>query len=134
MKPRKCESNGDCPPLPRLYFPMKIKSKEPFIPAERRETVRIQIISLLKGNVVSAKVISSEVGIPERDVYEHLEHIRVSMNRREDRLIVVPAECERCGFVFRKRERLKRLGKCPVCNCESIRGPLFTIEGQKERF
>jgi hypothetical protein len=40
----------------------------------------------------------------------------------------MPAVCKKCGFVFAKREKLKRPGKCPVCRGESIREPRFTIE------
>ncbi len=106
---------------------MKIKPKQPFIPAERHETIRRQIISLLKGNSLSAKDISADVRISEKEVYEHLEHIQRSMAKEEVHLVVIPAECERCGFVFKKRKRLKKPGKCPACNSESIAEPMFSI-------
>lgn len=79
-------------------------------------------------NPRTAKEISGEVRIPERDIYEHLEHIRKTMNKGEYRLVVVPARCERCGFVFRKRGRLKKPGKCPICRSESVTEPLFSVE------
>jgi hypothetical protein len=40
---------------------------------------------------------------------------------------VTPAECRKCGFVFQKREKLKKPGKCPICRSESIEEPLFGI-------
>jgi predicted Zn-ribbon and HTH transcriptional regulator len=107
---------------------VKKKIKGPFIPEERHETVRRQIISTLKSGLVSAKDISSEVRIPEKEVYEHLEHIRKTMNKRDRQLDVAPAECVKCGFVFSKRERLKKPGKCPVCKGELIREPLFSLK------
>lgn len=106
---------------------MKTKPKKPFTPAERHETIRKQIISLLEGKALSAKEISAEVGISEREVYGHLEHIKKSIDREGGDLLVTPAECNECGFVFKKRDRLKKPGKCPVCNGESIKEPLFTI-------
>ncbi|MBI5894433.1 MAG: ArsR family transcriptional regulator [Deltaproteobacteria bacterium] len=99
--------------------------KQPFIPAERHETIRRQIISLLAGNTLSAKDISADVRISEKEVYEHLEHIQ--MAKKEVHLVVIPAECEKFGFVFKKRERLKKPGKCPACNSESIAEPMFSI-------
>ncbi|MBA3060962.1 MAG: transcriptional regulator, partial [Nitrospirae bacterium] len=39
-----------------------------------------------------------------------------------------PAECAKCSFVFRKRERLKKPGKCPICRSEFIQEPLFLIK------
>lgn len=104
-----------------------MKPKKPFIPAERHETVRRQMMSLLEGNILSARDISVEVGIPEKEVYEHLEHIHRSADLEGGHLVVTPAECKECGFVFRKRDRLKKPGKCPVCHSESITEPMFTI-------
>lgn len=113
---------------------MKIKSKQPFIPAERHETIRRKIISLLEGNTLSARNISSEVRISEKEVYGHLEHIQKSMAKEEVHLVVVPAECEKCGFVFKKRERLKKPGKCPACNSEKVAEPLFSITEKKKTY
>lgn len=100
--------------------------KKPFIPVERLETVRQKIISVLEGQTLSAKEISAEVSAPEKQVYEHLGHIRQTI-KKEYKLIITPAECRKCGFVFKKRERLKKPGKCPLCRSESIQEPLFSI-------
>jgi len=106
---------------------LKKKPKETFIPPERQETIRHKIISVLEGQALSAKEISSKVMVPEKEVYEHLEHIQKSLNKRERNLIITPAECKKCSFVFRKRDRLKKPGKCPVCRSELISEPLFSI-------
>jgi hypothetical protein len=107
---------------------MRQKPKKPPVPAERRETLRQSIISALEGRSLSAKDISSEVGIPEGDVYAHLEHIEKSLGKRASRLAVTPAVCKKCGFEFRKRERLTKPGRCPVCKAEAIEEPLFSIK------
>ncbi len=108
---------------------MRKKIKGPFVPEERKETVRRQIISVLETGTVSAKDISSEVKVSEKEVYEHLDHIRKTMSKREHQLDVTPAVCAKCGFTFIKRERLKKPGKCPVCKGELIREPLFSLRG-----
>jgi len=84
-------------------------------------------MDILEGKVFSAKVISAEVGISVKEVFDHLEHIQKSVNRGNYHLVITPAECKKCGFVFRKRERLKKPGKCPVCRGESIQEPLFCL-------
>jgi len=107
---------------------LKRKPKEPFIPVERHETVRQKIISVLEGQTFSAKDISADVMVSEKEVYEHLEHIQKTLNKRDRNLIITPAECKKCGFVFRKRDRLKKPGRCPVCRGELISEPLFSIK------
>jgi predicted Zn-ribbon and HTH transcriptional regulator len=106
---------------------MKKKSKEPFIPVERHETIRRKIISVLEGQTLSAKDISADVRISEKEIYEHLEHIQRTLNKSEYIFILAPAVCKKCSFVFRKRDRLKKPGKCPVCRSELIQEPLFSI-------
>ncbi len=107
---------------------MKNKPKNPFIPAGRQETVRQDIISALVEQTHTAKDISKAVSIQEKEVYEHLRHIQKTISKGDQRLIVTPAECRKCGFSFKKRERYKKPGKCPVCRGESITEPLFIIK------
>ena len=81
----------------------------------------------LEDGPLSAMDLSGRVGIPEKEVAGHLEHIRKTLHHSGRRLTVTPAECAQCGFVFEKRGRLARPGKCPVCKAESIRSPLFSL-------
>jgi len=107
---------------------LKNKQKESVIPQERHETIRQKIMDTLEGNSFSARDISGEVGVSVREVFEHLGHIQKSLGRGEYHLVMTPAECKKCGFVFKKRERLKKPGKCPVCRGESIQEPLFSLQ------
>jgi predicted Zn-ribbon and HTH transcriptional regulator len=104
-----------------------MRPKKPFIPAEKQETVRQQIIAELEGNILSAKELSPLVSASEKEVYAHLEHIQRTMSKKELRLSITPAQCRKCGFEFKKREKLKKPGKCPLCHSESIQAPLFSI-------
>lgn len=94
---------------------------------ERRETVRRKILSLLSDRPLTARQISACVGISEKEVVAHLPHIQKSAGPLGGRLAVTPAECRQCGFVFRKREKPKKPGRCPVCRGESISEPLFSF-------
>ena len=106
---------------------VKGKIKEPTVPVERFDTVRHKIVSLLSDHASSARQISLELRIPEKEICDHLEHIRKTMHKGALHLRVEPASCHRCGFVFRKRDRLKKPGKCPLCRSELIADPLFAV-------
>ncbi len=101
------------------------KPRKPFVPPPRGDSLRHEIIGLLKHHELSAKELSAEVRIPEKEILEHLEHIR--LGREGDHLQIIPACCKKCGFVFKKRERLTSPGKCPICSCENIQDPRFTL-------
>lgn len=91
-------------------------------------TIRQQITEALKGGMLTAKDISKAVGIKEKDALEHLPHVARSIPQDSGyRLVVEPSECLSCGFVFRKRERLKTPSKCPVCRSEEITEMRFGI-------
>lgn len=107
---------------------MKTRPRVPHVPAGRHETVRKEIVRQLKGYMMSARDISGIVRVSEKDVYDHLYHIRKTLHNEELTLIITPARCRKCGFLFKKRERLEKPGKCPICHGESIEEPLFTIK------
>ena len=106
---------------------MAVKPKKPFVPPERQDTLRHEIVALIRAETLSAHDLSARVHIPEKDVYDHLEHIRTALRTSGGRLLVTPPLCRKCGFEFTKRERLKKPGRCPVCQGEQIESPLFAI-------
>ena len=97
-------------------------------PPERHTTIRKAIIECLEGESMTAKEISAEVGIMEKDVSGHLEHIQKSLLNSKERFIVTPARCRSCGFVFRDRKKLKRPSRCPECHDEHLEEPCFSIK------
>ncbi len=107
---------------------MRKKPKEETVPQERQDTIRRQMRTVLEQCPCSAKDLSADIRISEKEVYAHLEHIEKSLSKSSRPLIVTPAVCKKCSFVFSKRDRLKKPGKCPVCRGESIQEPLFSLE------
>lgn len=89
-------------------------------------TLRQSIIFLLKDQELTAKEISQAVGIREKEVYEHLVHIARS-KIPEGKFSVQPSVCRKCGFVFKKRDRLTPPSRCFLCRGESITPPSYTI-------
>lgn len=106
---------------------MKKHPSEPEVPRASGDTLRRAIITALESGPLTARDLSAEVHIPEKEVYDHLEHLRRTLTVQGRRLIVAPSECKKCGFVFEKRERLTRPGKCPVCRGESISAPRYSV-------
>ncbi len=108
---------------------MNVKShqKKPPVPLDRRETIRKGILSALEEQTLSVKDISGAVRISEKEVYDHLLHIKQTINKGDTTLILTPAECKKCGFKFKKRGKFKKPGKCPLCRAEAIQEPLFSI-------
>lgn len=102
--------------------------KLPPVPAERQRTLRQSICELLRQEELSALEISELIGIRERDVDGHLAHIRHSLQREGEKLRIIPAACHSCGYLFAKRERFKRPGRCPICKGESLSQPRYRID------
>lgn len=105
------------------------QANRPPVPAEQAVTVRQQIVTLLEQRTVSAKDLSMAIGLPEKQVYHHLEHIRRSFQQQRQTLRIDPAVCKKCGFVFEKRQRFQKPGKCPVCRGQAIEEPRFSLSG-----
>jgi len=102
-------------------------SKNTFVPEERHETIRRYIMALLEEYTLSAREIARYLKIPQKDVPNHIEHIKKTMNRTERQLIIESARCEQCNFIFKKRGKLTTPGKCPICKGRLIRPILFRI-------
>ena len=102
-------------------------------PAARRATVREALREALRRGPATARDLSAEVGVREKDVADHLAHLARSLPHRGERLVVQPASCIACGFAFRSRERLARPGACPACRSTRIDPPLFRVEAEPER-
>lgn len=90
-------------------------------------TVRAKLRGELLPGFASAKQLSMRLGVPERDIAQHLLHLDKSIRRDGERLEVAPATCLSCGFVFRKRDRLTRPTGCPMCRGERIDAPRFRV-------
>lgn len=97
--------------------------KPPPIPAKRSGTVRQELAALLAEQPLPISTLSKRLGRSEKELYDHLEHIRQSGALR-----IVPARCGQCDYRFTTRERAKKPGKCPQCRSSRIEEPLFSIQ------
>ncbi len=102
---------------------MKESRKAVPVPQPRGQTIRQEIIELLKLRPYSISELSKSAGKAEKEIVDQLTHIRKSSN-----LVIEPSRCINCDFVFIKRDRLKKPGKCPKCHGVRITEPKFAIE------
>lgn len=91
------------------------------------QTLRQMIVDILMEGPASSKDISVRVGIREKEVLPHLEHIRKSLHHGSQRLLIEPARCRSCAFEFQKRDKFSKPGRCPACHSSFIEEPCFMI-------
>ena len=91
------------------------------------QTIRQKIIDLLSLQEMDARQLSGQLGIEEKEAIDPLCHIARSLAVRCQKLKIRPAECLICGFVFKKRQRFTRPGRCPRCKRSHLQSPGFYI-------
>ena len=69
-----------------------------------------------------------ELGLTVKVLEEDLGHIKRSVRAGGKRLMMKPARCEGCGFVF-KSTALHPPGRCPSCRERRISGPWLRVRG-----
>ena len=88
-------------------------------------TRREEIEKLLEKQPWSAQKLANYFRVEMKEILEDLEHVRKSVKPRK--LVIEPAYCPECGFVFKERTKIKKPSKCPKCRNENIEEPLFKI-------
>jgi transcriptional regulator len=93
-------------------------------------TVRDRIRAALEQGPHTSLQLSQAVGIAQGEVAGHLEHLARSLPHQGLVLVVVPACCLACGFVFEERRRMGRPSRCPRCKSERIEPPRFSVRAR----
>lgn len=88
---------------------------------------RKQLLDVLAAEPRTASSLARELGLHRRDVEDDLRHLVRSARAAGHRVIVEPARCRSCGFVFGE-EKLSKPGKCPQCRSTWLFEPLLRIE------
>jgi len=91
------------------------------------QTIRQQMTALLSHEQHSALGLSAALKIREKEVYDHLSHIRRSLASQKMKLHIQPARCLECRYVFDNRARLTKPGKCPRCKGTHIEDPKYRV-------
>ena len=90
-------------------------------------TVRQRIFELLCRRELTALELSGMLGVREKEIYQHLDHVARSALAAKMKLLVNPSQCLKCGYLFRDRKRFTRPGRCPVCRNSHLTEPGFRV-------
>ncbi len=78
---------------------------------------------------LTAKDLCDILDIRDRSiVFEDIQHIAKSVQNEGKQVLMSPARCGECDYVFRSRNRAKSPSKCPKCKSEWILPPGFIID------
>jgi len=95
-------------------------------------TRRERIISLLEERDYSPSELARALDLRGKGsvkvILEDLRAIQKIVKREGKVLLIKPAECRNCGFVF--RPEIKVPSRCPRCKSEWIEEPRFKIESK----
>ena len=95
---------------------------------DNRQTIRQEIIDLLSSEELTIRDLSQAVSLQEKEIIGHLDHIERSLQHQGKKLMVTPYRCLSCGFVFDKRTRFNKPGRCPSCRNSHIKVAEFYIK------
>ncbi|CAN5846613.1 transcriptional regulator [soil metagenome] len=70
--------------------------------------------------------LARELGLQRGDVEHDLHHAIRSARAAGQRVVIEPAKCKQCGFLF-DAGKLSKPGKCPACRGTRIFEPLVSI-------
>ena len=82
-------------------------------------TFRRDLVALLTSQPRSVSSLARELGVGRRDMEADLRHAIRSAQAAGHHVVVEPARCKQCGFVF-DSDRLSKPGKCPQCRGSRI--------------
>jgi len=97
-------------------------------PIESGQTLRQHIIDLLFSNELTLRDLPPAVSITEKELVGHLGHIERSIRTQGKKLVEIPYKCLSCGFVFDKRSRFSKPGRCPSCKNSHMQKARYHIE------
>jgi transcriptional regulator len=90
------------------------------------------LLDLVSSEPRTASSLARELGLDRRDMENDLQHMITSARAAGHEVIVEPARCKSCGFVFDQR-RLSKPGKCPECRGSRVFEPLIRVERRTDQ-
>ena len=87
---------------------------------------RKELIALLQEGEHSVNELALRFGIKPKDIVEDIGHIQKTIRREGFSLEIIPAQCRKCGFKF-KKDKIDKPGKCPRCKSTWIAEPRFRL-------
>jgi predicted Zn-ribbon and HTH transcriptional regulator len=75
---------------------------------------RRDLLTLLTVEPRSVSSLARELGMKRQDIEDDLRHAIRSARAAGHRVVIEPARCRSCGFLFGE-DKLLKPGKCPAC-------------------
>ncbi len=88
---------------------------------------RRDLLEILSHEPRSISRLARDLGLSRGDVEDDLRHMIRSARAAGHRVLVVPARCRSCGFLF-SEDKLSKPGKCPACRGTRIFEPQIAVE------
>jgi len=89
-------------------------------------TLRKDLVAYLSHEPRSVSRLARELGLSRADVEDALRHMIRSARASGHHVVVLPARCRACGFVF-DEDKLTKPGKCPECRQSRIFEPQISV-------
>jgi len=90
-------------------------------------TLRRDLVAYLSHEPRSVSRLARELRLPRADVEDALRHMIRSARAAGRRIVVIPARCRACGFVF-DEDKLTKPSRCPECKESRIFEPQVGVE------
>ena len=93
---------------------------------------RKQLIEVLSVEPRTVTRLARELGLPRRDVEDDLRHMIRSARAAGHDVIIEPARCRACGFVFGE-DKLSKPSRCPNCRSTWLYEPVLRVNPKESR-
>jgi predicted Zn-ribbon and HTH transcriptional regulator len=84
------------------------------------------LLELVSAQPRTASSLARELGLDRCDMEDDLRHLIRTARALGHDVVVEPARCKSCGFVF-EEDRLTKPGRCPACRESRIYEPLIRV-------
>jgi predicted Zn-ribbon and HTH transcriptional regulator len=88
---------------------------------------RKQLIEVLSVEPRTVTRLARELGLPRRDVEDDLRHMIRSARAAGHDVIIEPARCRACGFLF-DDDKLAKPSRCPSCRSTWLYEPVVSVK------
>lgn len=89
-------------------------------------TRRQDLMALLAAGPRTASSLARELGLDRRVMHDDLRHIVLTARAAGHDVIIEPARCKSCGFLF-SEAKLAKPGKCPACKGTRVLEPMLQL-------
>lgn len=84
-------------------------------------------MEILSAEPRTASSLARELGLARRELEDDLRHMIRSARAAGHDVIVEPARCRACGYLFGE-EKLSKPGRCPACKSTWLFEPRVRVE------